>query len=185
MSYREEKYRLWLRCPGICNRDFGGFARKGLLVVTGNAETWSRRYLEKANHNLDFAFLVTELHEAVIKERFPGQTFYDWVTIACYYAIYHAALALVSRAGFKSRSHLATLCGVMKHYYHAERRLEKKHVEILGRLDKSNIEQFIESQGLRERASYGVSVNFGERLAAVAREDAIEFVNKAKEILAR
>ena len=61
--------------------------------------------------------------------------------------------------------------------------MEKKYVEILKKIEKINIEQFIESQGLRERASYGVSIAFEERLATIARTDAVEFINKVKEIL--
>ncbi len=124
-----------------------------------------------------------ELHKTLIKERFPKNTFYDWVTISYYYAIYHASLALLANAGFKSKSHLATLCGVINYYYHHDRKLEKKHLDVLGQLEKKNIEEFVETQGLRERASYGVSTKFEESLAEIAKTDAVDFVNKAKEIL--
>lgn len=127
--------------------------------------------------------MVTDLHKTLIKERFPNQTFYDWVTIAYYYAVYHTALALISNIGFKSKSHLATLCGIVNYYYHKNRELEKKHIEILSRIEKTNIEQFVETQNLRERASYGVSINFEERLSEIAKKDAVEFINRAKEIL--
>jgi len=183
MSWREERSESWIGSEQECGRDFEEFLRKGILLKIPDGETWKKRHMEKADHNLDFSALVSELHESIIKERFPGKTFYDWATSAYYYAIYHAALALLSRAGFKSKSHQATLCGVIKFYYHRDRQLEKRHVEALRRIEKANIEQFIESQNLRERASYGVSVTFEERLASLARRDAMEFVNKAKEIL--
>ena len=183
MSHREEKYKSWLENAEACNDDFNAFAGKGVLIMIQDGETWKRRHFEKANHNLDFAALVAGLHGNVIKERFRNKTFYDWVTVAYYYAVYHSALAMVSGAGFRSKSHLSTLCAVIKHYYHDDRRLEKKHIETLRKMEKANIEQFIESQNLRERASYGVSTIFEERLALMARNDAIEFVNKAKEIL--
>lgn len=182
MTYREVMYRRWLKSRQDCRSDFRNFARKGVILKT-DGKVWRGRYLEKANHNLDFANLVAELHKNTIKERFPQQTFYDWAAIAYYYAIYHAALALLANAGFKSRSHLATLCGIIGHYYHKDRGLEKRHVEILSRIEEANIEQFAEVQGLRERASYGVSIHFEERLAAIAKADAVEFVNKVKEIL--
>ncbi len=85
MSYREEKYKSWLENIQDCNNGFNNFIRKGTVIKIEDGETWKRRYLEKANHNLDFAALITELHETIIKERFPKQTFYDWVTIAYYY----------------------------------------------------------------------------------------------------
>ena len=78
---------------------------------------------------------------------------------------------------------MATLCGITLHYYHRNSVLEKKHIEILGQMDKETIERFIEAQNLRERASYGVSVSFEERLSALARNDAIEFVEKVKAII--
>ena len=65
------------------------------------------------------------------------------------------------------------------------RGLERKHLEILSALEKTNVEQFVEAQGLRERASYGASTNFEARLAEIAKTDSIEFVNKVKEILAK
>ncbi|MFH1899035.1 MAG: hypothetical protein ABIJ82_01000 [Patescibacteria group bacterium] len=137
MSYREEKYKSWLESSQGCNKDFNNFLRKSFVVEIEDGEIWKGRYLEKANHNLDFASLVTGLHKTVIKEKFPNRTFYDWVTIAYYYAIYHAALALISKAGLKSKSHLATLCGTINYYYHKEKRLEKKHIDILGRNRKN------------------------------------------------
>lgn len=184
MRYREEKYKVWLENKEICRNDFKNFIKKEIIVKINDRELLIRRYLEKADHNLDFAALITEFHKTIIKQRLPGQTFYDWVTIAYYYAIYHAALALMSNIGFKSKSHLATLCGIISYYYHKDKGLDKKYVEILREIERPNIEQFVETQGLRERASYGVSTSFEERLALIAKKDAIEFVNKVKEILA-
>jgi uncharacterized protein (UPF0332 family) len=183
MNYREERYKAWLENAQACKNDFEDFLRKGILIKIQDGDVWKKRHMEKANHNLDFAALITELHKNIIKERFPRKSFYDWVTVAYYYAIYHAALALVSASGLKSKSHLATLCGVIKCYYHEDKVLERKHVETLGKIERTNIEQFIESQDLRERASYGVSTSFEERLAIIARKDSVEFVNKVKEIL--
>ena len=159
------------------------FENKGQITVIVQPDVWGKRHLEKANHNLDFANLVAGLHGTIIKERFAKQTFYDWATIAYYYAIYHSALALLAKAGYKSNSHMATLCGIILHYYHKNKILEKKHIEILSHIKKENIRQFIEAQSLRERASYGVSVSFEERLAIMAKNNAIEFVNKSKEIV--
>lgn len=183
MSYRERKYRIWLGSSRKSNADFRGFVSKDIIMRIRDGKTWVKRYLEKADHNLDFAVFVTELHKTMIKERFPNQTFYDWITVAYYYAVYHAALALIANLDFKSKSHLATLCGIINYYYHKRRGLERRHVEILGKIEKDNIEQFLETQGLRERASYGVSLRFEERLARMARTDAVEFINRVKEIL--
>lgn len=183
MSYREKKYKSWMKNKKRCRKDFKNFIKKEIIVKTKSRKSWSKRYLKKADHNLDFATLITELHKNIIKQRLPGQTFYDWVTIAYYYAIYHAALALIANVGFKSKSHLATLCGVISYYYHKDKSLDKKYLEILRQIEKDNIEQFIETRSLRERASYGVSTSFEQRLASIAKKDAVGFVNKVKEIL--
>ena len=183
MSFREEKYERWMRNPGLCKKSFEDFVKKGQLAPISGSTTWGKRHIEKANHNLDFATLINDIHGTIVKERFPKQTFYDWSTIAYYYAVYHAALAMLSRAGYRSKSHMATLCGIILHYYHKNRVLEKRHIEILKQIGRENIEQFIETQKLRERASYGVSVSFEERLSTLAKNDAIEFVEKAKETM--
>lgn len=183
MSLREEQYEKWIENADECRRHFESVVRKGMVSESSDTTTWSRRHIEKANHNLDFATLISDIHATIVKERFPKQTFHDWTTIAYYYAIYHAALALLSHAGYRSKSHMATLCGIILHYYHKNKVLEKRHIEILRQIEREHIEQFIEAQNLRERASYGVSVSFEERLSAMARKDAIEFVEKAKEIL--
>lgn len=183
MSFREEQYEKWLRNEDECRKHFASVLKKGVVSELSDPESWSRRHLGKANHNLDFATLISSVHDTIVKEKFPEQTFHDWTTTAYYYAIYHAALALLAHAGYKSKSHMETLCGIILHYHHGSKVLEKRHIEILRRIDKENIEQFIEAQNLRERASYGVSVSFEERLSAMARNDAIEFVEKVKEIL--
>ncbi|MFH0836808.1 MAG: hypothetical protein V1870_01640 [Candidatus Aenigmatarchaeota archaeon] len=183
MSFRKEKYEEWLNNSSKCRIAFKEFVKKGHVMKISESHIWSKRHLEKANHNLDFATLVADIHRNVIKENFPNQTFHDWITIAYYYAIYHAALALLANIGYKSKSHMETLCGVILYYYHKNKILDKKHIEVLKQMDQESIEQFIEAQNLRERASYGVGVSFEERLSAMAKNDAIEFVNKAKEIL--
>jgi len=183
MTYRKNKYEEWVEKPERCKTDFEAFVKKRVVSEINESSVWMNRHMEKANHNLDFAGLVQEFHKTGIKERFPGQTFYDWATIGYYYAIYHAGLALLAHAGYKSKSHMATLCGIILYYYHKNKSLEKRHIEILGSIDKENVEQFIEAQGLRERASYGVSVSFEERLCDLAKGKSVDFVNKAKELL--
>jgi uncharacterized protein (UPF0332 family) len=185
MSYREGKYAEWMSSSEKSESDFMRFLNKNAVAAVKDGGSWARRYMGKADHNLDFAVFVGDLHRDLIREKFPGKTFYDWVTTAYYYAVYHAALALLAKSGFRSRSHMATLCGVITYYFHGSKSLDRKHIEILGRIERRDIEQFIESQKLRERASYGISLDFEERLAAMARKDAVEFVNKARQILGK
>lgn len=180
--YKEKKIKEWLEKPDIAKKELKNFIQKKLIIKIEDKK-WVNRHLEKSDHNLDFATLINDLHENIIKEKFPKRTFYDWVTISYYYAVYHAALALLANLNYKSKSHLATLCGIIVYYYHKTKLLEKEHIEILNKISKTNIEQFIETQNLRERASYGTSTHFERSLANLAKEDAVKFVNRIKEII--
>ena len=131
MRFREEKYQKWIENAGECRIHFESVVYKGVVSEISDTKTWSRRHLEKANHNLDFATLISDIHGTIVKEKFPKQTFHDWAAIAHYYAIYHAALALLAHAGYKSKSHMATLCGIILHYHHKNKVLDKRHIEIL------------------------------------------------------
>ncbi|MCG2718400.1 MAG: HEPN domain-containing protein [Nanoarchaeota archaeon] len=180
--YKEKKIKEWLEQPSTAEKELKSFVQKKIIIEI-DGKKWIKRHLEKSDHNLDFATLINGLHQNIIKEKFPKRTFYDWVAISYYYAVYHAALALLANLDYKSKSHLATLCGIIVHYYHKTKLLEKEHIEILGKISKANVEQFRETQSLRERASYGTSTNFEKSLANLAKEDSINFVNKIKEIL--
>jgi uncharacterized protein (UPF0332 family) len=46
-----------------------------------------------------------------------SKEFSDWAVVGCYFCLYHAALALIIRKGFFSKSHDATLCLLMLEYY--------------------------------------------------------------------
>ena len=53
--------------------------------------------LRRTDHNLTFANWIIEKHKDEIPTVFGGDNFYDWVISIYYYAIYHAALALMSK----------------------------------------------------------------------------------------
>lgn len=101
-----------------------------------------------------------------------------------YYAIYHAALALISKEGFTSKNHSATLAFLIHHHYHSKKALEKEDVElIVSSLEKEDIETLGISKELREKACYDVHEMFEKRLAEQIREQAIDFANKIKRLL--
>jgi len=144
-------------------------------------------YLKKALHNLDFANWVYEKHKTEIKELFGEERFFDWVIVIYYYAIYHAALALIASKGLFSKSHLATLNALILHFYH-EKKIEKEDIEVVVEsiskgLEKEDIETVAETKELRERASYGASYEFEESLVETARKNAIKFIEKVRNIL--
>lgn len=126
--------------------------------------------------------------QSEVESRFGGKRFFDWVIVVYYYAIYHAALALIASKNLFSKSHLATLNALTLHFYHGKK-IEKEDVEILAEsisesLGKEDIASIVETKELRERASYSVSYEFEESLAETARENAVRFIEKVREILA-
>ena len=46
--------------------------------------------------------------------------YFDWCITGCYYAVYHAALALILAKGYSSKNHDATLCILIKEHYNKE-----------------------------------------------------------------
>ena len=82
MSFREERYETWLTNASACKKHFAAVLAKGVVSEISEPPLWGTRHLEKANHNLDFATLISDVHRTIVKERFSEQTFYDWATVA-------------------------------------------------------------------------------------------------------
>jgi len=75
-------------------------------------------HILKADHNLRFVAENIKLG------------FVDWAITGCYYASYHAAIALILTREYSSKNHLATLCILIKEFYRRE--LSKEDIEMLG-----------------------------------------------------
>ena len=78
------------------------YEKTGQLVRTRAGQTLAQAHLARAGKNLEFATLVLE--------RIPEHA--SWATISSYYAAYHAALAVLARHGYLSKSHTATIAAV-------------------------------------------------------------------------
>ena len=164
------KWERWIK-EG-CKEAFEEYLNEGTINKEEEKENLSKSHLEKVDYNLDF-----------INNLLKQKKFYDWIIIACYYAIYHASLALSSIKGYSSKNHLATLCALIHFYYKEE--LNKEDIELIAKsyLDKVEVTYFVEAKNKRETASYGVSKEFDKNEAEKLRVKTILFVNKAKEIL--
>lgn len=183
MKSRAPDWQLWIRDEKECKEWMEQYLRKRVL----KAETrMPGDFMKKAEHNLSFSNWLIDKHNDEIPRIFGhGENFYDWVIVSFYYSIYHAALALISKFRTSSKSHSATLCAVIYHYYHKSKSLTREDVELLGEyLGEDDIESFARTKSLRERASYGVSVNFELMLVDEARRNAENFIEKARRILA-
>lgn len=174
---KKPDWKIWLRDKEECKLWLNKYIQKRVLRRSLNE---SMLHLRKTDHNLNFANWAFEKHKEKF-EIFKEETFYDWIISIYYYAIYHSALALVSKEGYKSKSHSATLCFLIYHHYHLEKALNKEDVELVASsLSKEDIETVGTSKELRERACYDVHELFEQRLANQIRENAIDFANKIK-----
>ena len=166
-----------------CEKIFKFFIKiKAIIPESDSYE----KYLNKSLKNLEFANFILDEHKHSIKKKLPNKTFYDWCITIYYYSIYHTALALVSKAGYKSRNHLATITLITLFYYHKDNLLKKQDIEFLINnisLDKGDIDLVLSSKGLRERACYGVDELFELNQTKLLQRQTADFVNKIKQIL--
>lgn len=178
---KSPNWGIWMNKKEECGRWLENYLKKAMLLKSKDE---SRLYLRKADHNLNLANWIMKKHKKEIPFLFGEENFYDWTISIFYYAVYHAALALVSREGYKSKSHSATLCFLIYHHYYRQKAINEEEVELLARsLDKEEIEIVGLTKEYREKASYDVHEIFERQLAEQVRGQAIEFINKIKSLL--
>jgi len=178
---KKPNWKLWLKDKNECKEWLDNYIKKNILVKSKDE---SNVYLKKSTHNLDLAKWLNSKHKDEITENFGDDTFYDWVIIIGYYAIYHSALALVSKEGYKSKNHSATLCFLIFHHYHSQKALEEEDIKlVVASLDKKDIETIGASKEVREKASYDIHELFEKDLADNMLDQAVEFASKIGSIL--
>ena len=127
-------------------------------------------HIEKAEHNMEFV------------EHTSKTDFSDWVLVGCYYALYHAALALLLKKGLFSKNHDAILCLLIKEYY---KELSKEEFEWINFtfLNNEDILFYVQAKDTREKASYSTKTAFDcSDVKAIVVKTRLLF-NKAKEML--
>ena len=117
---------------------------------------------------------------------------YDWVIIISYYAMYTSALAALSKFGYKSKSHAATIT-VLEHHYIPEEKdkgngkaLEQKDVHKLVKayaISEQLITKLIQTKTRRETAQYDATPSITREMAKTSLDDADDFITKIEEIL--
>lgn len=91
-------------------------------------------------------------------------------------------MALISKKGYSSKNHLATLCALIKFYYGKLNNEDIKLVSISS-LEKEEVSYFVYAKEKRETASYGISEEFNKNEAIDLKDKTIQFLNKTREIL--
>ena len=167
-----------------CEKVFNFFIKKEVIRKTN--PLLFEKHLNRAIDNLEFGNFILSEHNYSIKRKLKNKSFYDWCIIIYYYAVYHSVLALISKANFESKNHLASISALVYIYYHKKNILNKEDVDFIIQnlnIEKGEIEFVSDSKRLRERASYRVDEIFNLNLAKELQEKTADFVNKIKNIL--
>ena len=183
-SKKKFDWQIWLDKPEEVEGSFNFYLKKEMIKKENETRFLPISHLKKAEYNLKFAnFLTNE------------KRFYDWIIVGCYYTIYHSALALITKKGFSSKNHLATLCALIKFYYTQEKAsnqekveektLTKEEIELvsISSLEKEEVSYFAQAKEKRETASYGLSEEFNKIEAEDLLKKTVQFINKCREIL--
>src|SRR3989344_1246067 len=142
------------------NGDFKKYVRQHIVRKIESSPSLSKIHLDKSYHNLDFANFTVQ-NQQNINKRIDEETYYDWVIVIAYYSMYHAAMALLYKMGYKAGTHLATIYVLCKECL--GKTLEKKDIENLSvilELSEDEIREMGRAKERREKASYSGSVSF-------------------------
>lgn len=181
---KKPDWRIWIKNKAECRRLYNYYRKHNMLKKTTFKP---ENYMRKATHNIDFSNWLLGKHKDEIPSVFGDQKFYDWVIVGYYYTVYHASLALIASKGLESKSHFATLSAIILFFYH-EKIISKEDVEVVAEsigttITKDDIEIIVDSKSLRERASYSVGYEFDVALVKRAQNNAVKFMQKARNAL--
>lgn len=174
MNLKKFDWQNWLEDENLNENSFRFYLRKEVISSEKETVFLSVSHLKKAENNLAFVNFLND-----------QKKFYDWIIVGCYYIIYHSALALITKKGFSSKNHLATLCALIKFYYLKDKSLTKEQIELVSKssLEKEEISYFAYAKEKRETASYGISQDFNKKEAEDLLRNTIQFLNRTREIL--
>lgn len=163
--------------------------RKGYISKDDSVRNISRKYLQKARDNLITMSLLSEVNASKkIRDLLKIPQDYssdEWVVITGYYAMYSSALALISKIGYKSKNHTATIL-LLEEFFIKKKLISKEDLTILKNaiFQKSEIEILSEARHKREIAQYSVTKQTTKEIAENIKKDAYDFVNKVELIIA-
>lgn len=160
------------------------------LSKDATAINLTSRYLERAEKNLEFMSIISELSknkeiQKILKlpENYSND---EWIIIISYYAMYHSALALLAKIGYKSDTHTATIFALEKFFVEKELIGQEylamfKHTK--DQLNKQDIDNLSKGKENREIAQYNVTESINRTIAEASMKNAYEFVNKVRSII--
>jgi len=167
---REYDLRQLLDNKTLLNEKIKEFLAKRILSQQDKDVNEIQGHLLKAENNLRF-----------IQENIK-LGFLDWSITGCYYACYHAALALTLTKGYTSKNHIATLCILIKEFYKKD--LSQEDIETLSNLlDYQDVLFYVESKNKREDATYSTKLKFSKQEVEQLRIKSTLFIAKIKGII--
>lgn len=160
------------------------FIKKGRLIKDITAKNLAEPYFKKARSNLVTMEILSkvEKHKELLAIPKDHNT-EEWVIVAAYYAMYMAALSLLAKIGFKSKSHTVTAIA-LEEFFVKKKLLDKIQFENFEdiRMKKEEIETLKDVKDRREIAQYSVTKRTTKEMAEKTKADAREFVNMVEEI---
>ncbi len=168
----EEIWQVWLEDKKKREADLQNYLKSKKIKRETETKELVQGHLEKADHNLKFVQSTLELND-----------FNDWAIVSAYYSIYHASLALCALKGYSTKDHNATLLILINEFY--GNGLDKEEIKMISSttLEKEEVLYYVEAKNKRNKASYSTQKIFDRSEAELLRKKAINFVNKAKEIV--
>jgi uncharacterized protein (UPF0332 family) len=139
---REHDLNKLLENKGLLDAKIEDFLSQGVLIKQPVVSDEIKGHIAKAEHNLVFVKDNVKLGH------------FDWCISGCYYASYHIVLALIMTKGYSSKSHLATLCFLIKEFY--KQGIDKEDLQMIDSLfiDYQDLTFYVESKNKREDATY-------------------------------
>src|SRR3989338_4651200 len=148
------------------------------------------RHLEMADKNLELMSIISDLSknkEAQKALKLPDNySNNEWVIVTSYFAMYHSALALLAKIGYKSNTHTATITALEKFFVEKELIGQEylvmfKHAK--DQINKQDIDNLSKGKENREIAQYKVTEAINRAIAEASMKNAYEFVNKVRSII--
>jgi len=160
------------------------FIREKQLMKDDSIKNLAKSYLEKSHSNLVTMEILSKVENHKTLLAIPKEhTTDEWIVVVAYYAMYMAALSLLAKLGYKSKSHTATSVA-LEEFFIKNKLLEKSHFINFEkiRIKKEEIGKLRDIRDKREIAQYSVTKKTTNSIAEKTKIDARNFVDRIEEI---
>ncbi len=154
------------------------------LIKDATANNLAVPYFKKARANLVTMEMLSKADKFKDQLAIPKDHSADeWIVVVAYYAMYVAALSLLAKIGFRSKSHTAT-AAALEEFFVKKNLLDKSRLEDFKsiRMRKEEIELLRDVRDRREIAQYSVTKKTTKELAETTKSDAHKFVDSVERI---